>query len=65
MQHLIAIENPNRVVKKNKKLADVDSATSGASGGSNLSRRERWVLEDFCGDKFLKLIYKMLINLSK
>jgi len=35
--HLIAIENPNRVAKKNKKLSELDAELK----GPELSRRER------------------------
>ena len=41
VEHLIEIENPNRVLKKNKKLNEVDTPTTGTGAGSSLSRREK------------------------
>ena len=41
VEHLIEIENPNRVLKKNKKLNEVDTPTTGTGTGSSLSRREK------------------------
>ena len=43
VSHLIEIENPNRVIRKNKKMNELDNDATAAKG-PQLSRRERYML---------------------
>ncbi|KAF4516918.1 hypothetical protein B566_EDAN008007 [Ephemera danica] len=45
VQHLIQIENPNRVQKKNKKVSELSLEGASAAPPAQLSRREREELE--------------------
>lgn len=42
IEHLIEIENPNRVKQKTKKVTALDTSGAGASQQPELSRRQRY-----------------------